>query len=1263
MKIFRQFHFSVLWYVVCIVLITMQTTWAVTPEEESTVPFLTNNPFEKGLKNLTEVTIDDLKSTGESIMARMVSLNGEIKGEVIERLNTQLADHFSIMEEISTKKDKRGNTHIRLQQRFKNIPVIGGDIIVHINSENKVYAVSGGVAKNLDLEVNLFKILMSANGPQVGSFSNETMHMESEELTVFDGVVAWQRTFSDTTTAVEGRWKVYVDAFTGEELFIENQIIHAAPSGGQTHTVQGTMLPDEAGQRVSIEGWIDVYTNYYLYNALNKWKITNDNTNDWEFNSSDDWGVSDPAAISLAKNIETIQEYVSTVMGLDSYDDNGTIIHCHVHTGTNYVNAYWNGSGLYFGDGNGTTANPLTVLDIAAHEYGHAITTYSSNLAYSYESGALNESFSDIIGALIEFYAQNDGRHEYPQSQGGDSDWLIGEDSWVSRAALRDMKSPTRFSQPQFYQGPYWYTGSGDNGGVHTNSGVQNYVFYLLAEGGTGVNNGTPYTVTGMGIEQAGEIAMHANMYNLSSNANYADSRDAWILAATSLGYSSVQVQAAWAAVGIGGVAQTSYLEALQDSIAFDTVAIGITDTIAITLRNSGTYATTVHSITSSNSHFSVVDQLPLTVPSQGDYSLKIAFTPTVFQQEYGELTIRSNADNNPEIVVNLGGEGMQPPKLVLSKSMVEAMVLSDEIYKDSLIITNDGIAPLQYQLDMINTHYAPSNSITQVYPDSWHRPTPKGGTDSVFGNPIAVSTGGPDAYGYLWEDSDANSGIPFTWQDISGSGVVLDTISTCDDCFQSVPLPFEFELYGDRFSTMHISSNGTVNFGVGLSSLGNVVLPSRYAPANLVAGLWDDLVPRISGTIYMEAFTDRVIVQYDSVRQIGTVNDYTFQMILFKNGSIKYNYLKVEGDAISATVGIQNGMKDDGLTVVYNAAYLHDSLSVLLYTGTHFLDISQESGVVQPGESDTIALTLNRAGMADGIYTVDLQLNHNDPDTVNPVIIPVTLIVESISVPKLEVSTNSIDFGEVPLGRSRFTEVVLRNPGNSDTQITDYQCTLSGVTNTLVTPLTIPAHSEYLMQVEYTPLMVDRSSGQLLLFSNAEGMDTLAIDIAVESYRAAELQLSHDEINRATLVGNTIVQQSTLINSGGVALNYTVSIKDVSIGDSVSWIDISLESGIIEPGLGQQLDVELSATQLDPGMYGALITIDYNGIDGITSDSIPVTFTVIDSAVTGSTHLHSVGPGHESVMNGTTYQVYGVSLGSAVNGIFSGNRYRAYVK
>lgn len=151
-----------------------------------------------------------------------------------------------------------------------------------------------------------------------------------------------------------------------------------------------------------------------------------------------------------------------------------------VHYDSAYNNAFWNGGFFVFGDGDGTTHRPYVALECVGHEYTHAITEYSANLEYQSESGALNESFSDIIGTAVEF------------NVGMSPDWLIGEDYVINsngNAFSRSMSNPNAASDPDTYHGTFWHSGSGDNGGVHTNSGVQNFWFYLLSQGGSGTND------------------------------------------------------------------------------------------------------------------------------------------------------------------------------------------------------------------------------------------------------------------------------------------------------------------------------------------------------------------------------------------------------------------------------------------------------------------------------------------------------------------------------------------------------------------------------------------------------------------------------------------------------------------------------------------------------------------------------------------------------------------------------------------------------
>ncbi len=234
------------------------------------------------------------------------------------------------------------------------------------------------------------------------------------------------------------------------------------------------------------------------------------------------------------------------------------------HYGRNYNNAFWNGSSMTYGDGDGTSFNPFDSVDVVGHEMTHGITERTSNLAYNNESGAANESFSDIFGVAVEFYTGSRtgfGGKVYA------TDWKIGEDLYKSGTGMiRDMANPPTKNDPDFYKETgFWEFTSADNYGVHTNSGVQNKVFYLLSVGGQNVHRDaagavvtthTTINVTALGIDAAAKIAFRADTVNLVglSGATYAQNRAAWIKSANELdttGAWAVQVANAWSACGV----------------------------------------------------------------------------------------------------------------------------------------------------------------------------------------------------------------------------------------------------------------------------------------------------------------------------------------------------------------------------------------------------------------------------------------------------------------------------------------------------------------------------------------------------------------------------------------------------------------------------------------------------------------------------------------------------------------------------------------
>ncbi len=208
-----------------------------------------------------------------------------------------------------------------------------------------------------------------------------------------------------------------------------------------------------------------------------------------------------------------------------------------------------------------SSMRPVVSIDIMAHEFTHHVTNQNGNggLLYKGESGALNESFSDIMGTAVKQYAT------------GQNNWLIGENIMMNVSNLRSLKNPNNsndrikslvsYPQPNTYKGNYWAETSNpnelnDEGGVHHNSGVQNYWFYLLSNGGKGINDKNySYNVAGIGIDKAIQIAYRNLIYYLTPEATFLDARNGSIQSAIDLyGKNSkeqLSVIDAWDAVGV----------------------------------------------------------------------------------------------------------------------------------------------------------------------------------------------------------------------------------------------------------------------------------------------------------------------------------------------------------------------------------------------------------------------------------------------------------------------------------------------------------------------------------------------------------------------------------------------------------------------------------------------------------------------------------------------------------------------------------------
>lgn len=478
-------------------------------------------------------------------------------------LRSAAGDAFVVRDTIV---DADGSEHTRMDRTFGGLPVIGGDVVVH--SKKGLFAgashtLATAARPNLRANITSDQAVVEA-GTVFGSdfegvpttrqvvFARDAGLKLAYEV-VFSGLKA-----DDTPTEMH----VFVDATNGRILDQWDTIETAAASGTGKTIYSGNI----AINTNSITGGFEMrdtvrggnYTTDFKNGGTNKagtGTIFTDADNVWGNNAASDRAS---AGADAHFGVATTWDFYQS-LGRNGIANNGVGALSRVHVGRNYVNAFWSDSCfcMSYGDGDGVTYGPLVDLDVAGHEMSHGVTSRSANLVYSGESGGLNEATSDIMGSMVEFFANN------PLDT---PDYLIGEEIYIANVpgsanqqALRYMFNPIKDTHS-----PNCYVSTLGSLDVHYSSGVANHFFYLLAEGSgaktfSGVNHTSPTcngsSLTGIGRDAATKIWYRALTVYMTSNTKYAGARVATLNAASDLyGANSTQraaVAAAWSAVSV----------------------------------------------------------------------------------------------------------------------------------------------------------------------------------------------------------------------------------------------------------------------------------------------------------------------------------------------------------------------------------------------------------------------------------------------------------------------------------------------------------------------------------------------------------------------------------------------------------------------------------------------------------------------------------------------------------------------------------------
>lgn len=481
-----------------------------------------------------------------------------------KQLGLDAATSLSLTE---TQTDISGITHYRYQQLYAGIPVESSMYIVHTQN-NKILSANGFIVTDFAADMNQRnKASISSNDAVQAAlaYTHAELYMWQVQQVDADAKASgnksgyypsvskvWYNAGDQLNpSALRLAYKVdvysakpfarayyFVDAQTGQILGKKDRLNTSDAVGtGNTlycglRQIHSNMvsagkykLEDYSRGKgvVTVSGSLSSYGRGYTSNSAN-WTLSMPSRNAMDAH----WGV------------EQTYDYYKIKFNRNSYDNQGTQLKSYV----NYwlwsilTNASWDGNSMQYGQ-RFPSSNGVTAIDVTGHELTHGVTQSSSNLNYSGETGGMNEAMSDIFGKAVQFFARPD-----------DINWQIGNEmNWI----IRDMSNPNAFQQPDTYGGTYWSA----NADVHVLSGVGNYCFYLLVNGGTGTNDlGNAFKVTALGLDKASAIMYRTNTVYLTPTSKYADWRTACISAATDL-YGAAsnevkQVKNAWYAVGVG---------------------------------------------------------------------------------------------------------------------------------------------------------------------------------------------------------------------------------------------------------------------------------------------------------------------------------------------------------------------------------------------------------------------------------------------------------------------------------------------------------------------------------------------------------------------------------------------------------------------------------------------------------------------------------------------------------------------------------------
>ncbi|MGX5173125.1 M4 family metallopeptidase [Aliikangiella sp. IMCC44653] len=486
--------------------------------------------------NSSAMTIKNQNSNGSPsfVTGNLGSMTTKNAAQALKNiLSAQTSYGFTGSEDFQVKRewvDSLGKTHVHFDQTINGIKVYGTSMILHAdttsnsltsaNANGSIYAISGSLA--VDSNPAIAGMLVANNDG--GNMAIQAAQMIGK----IEGKPELAYVFIPETGETKLAWKIDVK-YDGTNGFEHDVVFFDANSS-------------EELARHPLVHRAKVYNTYDMKNAP-----YSSGTRPGTLVCSTGQSCSDASAQRAHTGASIVYDYYQDRHGRDGINGSGMNMISSVHTGSNWNNAVWYQNQMMYGDGDGTTFIDLTNdFDIIGHELTHGVTSYTANLVYQNESGALNEAWSDIMGLSAEAYKNGTTT----------SSWKLGDGAYTPGTpgdALRYMNNPTQDGSSKDYY-PERYVGTQDNGGVHWNSGIANLAYVLVVDGGTHPRNKTTVNVPGIGMAKAEKIFYRALTTYFNQSTNFSGARTGTAQAALDL-YGATEkaaVETAWCAVGVG---------------------------------------------------------------------------------------------------------------------------------------------------------------------------------------------------------------------------------------------------------------------------------------------------------------------------------------------------------------------------------------------------------------------------------------------------------------------------------------------------------------------------------------------------------------------------------------------------------------------------------------------------------------------------------------------------------------------------------------